>query len=438
MVPTRLVFLVLVACTLASPAWAQEVDFVDTPAGRAFKAQQYEVALAELERMLAANPRNALAVRYLGITLDRLGRYREAVDIYRRALALEPDSAATYFHLGVTYYKAREPELARASFDRAGQLAPESLYEQMARRYLDALAEQQVELQRPGAPRLFSLFADVGVQYDSNIPAAPSGAGLFDGKRGGARVVEYVSAELRLLRSPGWLGLVEGSTYQAQYPDSAFDGFGIATYGLGAFLQRDTTIGERALIFSARYNYNWVFLDGDTYSGSHVATASAQLDEARWTATNVYYRYTRDDFEDEGFDPAVSSRDADNHAVGVTQILYFADRKGQFRIGYEYQTNQARGQNFDFDGHKVTVSASVPLPGAIQAELAADYGRERYASFQGPARRETDRWGIRTSLARWFGPFLLRLTGAWTTEQSSYDVLEYERWVVGVSASYAY
>jgi tetratricopeptide (TPR) repeat protein len=429
----------MLVAALTVPAWAQDLAFVDTPAGRAFKAQQYEVALAELERMVAANPRDVLALRYLGITLDRLGRYAEAIEAFQHALALEPDSAATHFHLGVTYYKARAPELARASFVRSSQLAPETLYDQMAARYLDALAQQQVELQRPGAPKLFSLFVDVGTQYDSNIPAAPDDPALYDGKHGGFRVLEYLSAELRLLRRPGWLGLVEGSTYQAQYPDNAFDGFDLSTYGLGALLQRDTRLATLPLIVSARYGYTWVFLDGDQYSGSHTVTVSAQLDEARWTATNVYYRYTHDDFEDEGFDPGISSRDADNQAVGVAQILYFADRRGQVRVGYEYQSNRARGLNFDLDGHRVTLSASVPLPWAIQAEVAAEYAHEEYPSFQGPVRRETDRWGVRGSLARWFyQSWLVRLTGGWSTEQSSYDVLEYDRWVVGMSVSYAY
>jgi tetratricopeptide (TPR) repeat protein len=430
---------VALAWALAAQAGAQEPAFVDTPAGQAFKAQQYPAALTELERMLAADPQDVLALRYLGITLDRLGRYQEALDAFGRALGLEPESAATHFHMGVTYYKARAPEAARASFVRAAQLAPGSVYDQVGGQYLDALAQQQVELQRAGAPKLFSLFVDVGAQYDSNIPAAPDDPALYEGKHGGARVVEYLSAELRLLRRPGWLGLVEGSTYQAQYPDDAFDGFRLSTYSLGALLQRDTTLVTLPLVLSARYGYTWVFQGGDQYSGSHAVTASVQLDEARWIATNVYYRYTRDDFEDEGFDAAISSRDADNHAVGVAQILYFADRRGQVRIGYEYQKNLASGLNFDLDGHRVTLSASAPLPWAIQLDGAAEYAHEWYPSFQGPVQRKTDRWGFRASLARWFYQgFLVRLTGAWTTEQSSYDVLEYDRWVVGMSLSYAY
>jgi hypothetical protein len=109
------------------------------------------------------------------------------------------------------------------------------------------------------------------------------------------------------------------------------------------------------------------------------------------------------------------------------------------RIGYEYQKNLASGLNFDLDGHRVTLSASAPLPWAIQLDGAAEYAHEWYPSFQGPVQRKTDRWGFRASLARWFYQgFLVRLTGAWTTEQSSYDVLEYDRWVVGMSLSYAY
>jgi tetratricopeptide (TPR) repeat protein len=375
----------------------------------------------------------------VAITLDRLGRYEEAIAAYRRALAVQPDDAATHFHLGTTCYKSGATDLAEASFRRALALAPDSLYDHFSRRYLDALAQQRAQAQRPGAPNLFSLYAEAGVQYDSNIPAAPDDPSLYQGKHGGVRVVEYVSAELRFLRRPGWLGSLEASTYQAQYPDSAFEAFDLSTYGAGLLLQRDTTLGSLPVTALAKYGYSWVYLDGDPYSGSHQATVSFQLDEARWTATNVYYRYTRDDFEDEGFDPAISSRDADNHAVGITQILYFADRRGQVRLGYEYQDNRADGLNFDFQGHRVSVGATVPLPWEAQGELNAEYAHEEYPDFQGPVRRKTDRWTVGGNLSRWLFPkILLRLTGQWTSETSSYRALEYDRWVVGLSLSYAH
>jgi hypothetical protein len=79
-------------CVLAAPGHAQETALVDTPAGKAFRARQYDVALAELEKMVAANPRDALALRFLAITLDRLGRYREAIRSpgRRRLLTTKP------------------------------------------------------------------------------------------------------------------------------------------------------------------------------------------------------------------------------------------------------------------------------------------------------------------------------------------------------------
>jgi hypothetical protein len=417
---------------------AQEPGFADTPAGRAFKARQYGRALAELERMVAENPRDPLALRYLGITLDRLGRYRDAIAAFRRALALEPQSAALHYHLGVTYYKSGAIDLADEALGRVLKIAADSLYGDYSRRYLEALAEQRARL-RPGAPAPFGLFAEVGVQYDSNIPAAPSDRDLFSGKRGGVRVLEYVAAEYRFVRSSGWLGIVGGSTYQAQYPGSAFDELDLSTYSGTLFLQKEAKLGTVALTGSVRYAFDAVFLGGDGYSRSHVASAGLRADVAPRLAPDIYYRFTRDDFDDEGFDPAISSRDADNHAVGVGLTWHFGDRKGSVRLGYEYQSNRADGINFDFEGHKVAVAASAPIGWEIQGALEADYTRETYDRFQGPVHRKTDRWRVGASLSRWLWRGLFgKLTFGYTDEDSSYAALSYRRWVVGASVGYSY
>lgn len=422
----------------AASAWAQDAAFIETPAGRAFKARQYDVALVELEKMVAANPRDALALRYLAITLDRLGRYRDAIATYQRALALEPRSAAAHFHLGATYYKSGAIDLADGAFRRVLAVGADSLYADYSRRYLEALAEQRARLQPPG-PAPFSLFAEVGVQYDSNIPAAPSDRDLFADKRGGIRILEYVAAEYRFVRSSGWLGVLGGSTYQAQYPDDAFDEFRLSTYSGTLSLQKEVKLGGVPLTGSVRYEFNAVFLGGDGYSQSHIATAGLRADVTPRLTPDVYYRFTLDDFEDEGFDPAISSRDADNQAVGAGLTWYFADRKGSLRLGYEYQTNQADGLNFDFEGHKVALAVSVPVAWGIQGTIEADYARETYDQFQGPARRKTDRWRAGASLSRWLWRGLFgKLTFGYTDEDSSYAALSYRRWIIGASVGYSY
>lgn len=428
----------LLLCGAAPPARAQGVPLADTPAGQAFKARQYDVALVEFQKLAAENPRDALVLRFVAITLDRLGRYEGAIAAYRLALALQPDNAATQFHLAVTYYKSGAIDAADESFRRVLDLAAESLYADYSRRYLAALAEQRARLQPP-APAPFSLFAEVGVQYDSNIPAAPSDSDLFAGKHGGIRLLEYVAAEYRFVRSSGWLGVLGGSTYQAQYPDDAFDGFGLSTYSGTLSLQKEAKLGGFPLTGSVRYEFNAVFLGGDEYSQSHVATAGLRADVTQRLTPDLYYRFTLDDFEDEGFDPAISSRDADNQAVGVGLTWHFAGRKGSVRLGYEYQKNQADGINFDFEGHRVALTGSAPIAWGIQGTLEADYTRETYDRFQGPVRRKTDRWRVGGSLSRWLWRGLFgKLTFGYTDEDSSYAVLSYRRWVIGASVGYSH
>lgn len=420
-------------------ASGESLPLVDTPAGQAFKARKYDLALAEFRKLAAAQPKDALILRYLAMTLDRLGRYDDAILVFQQALALTPENPALHFHMGVTYYNAHRGDLAQASFHRVVQLAPDSLYGKRAREYLETLAQQRVQLQPTGTPRALNLYIQGGLQYDSNIPAASGDSSLFTGERSGFRIFEYLYGRYHFLRKPGWLGSIEGSTYQTQYIDRAFDKFSLSMYSPGISLQRTTTLWNLPLVASLRYEFRTVLLDGDTYSRSHALTAGTQIGFTRGTTTDFYYRYTRDVFTNKGFDPAMSSRDADNHVLGLAQTWYFADRKGQLRVGYEFQDNVSEGLNFRMKGHKISVGATVPVGWGVQANISADYGHERYPDFQGPDIRKTDRQGLNAGLLKWLNRhFLARLDYAYTNEGSNYEILSYRRETLGGSISYVY
>jgi hypothetical protein len=439
-------FLTTCLCLLAGllslgsgSAWGETLPLVDTSAGQAFKTRQYDIALAEFQKLAAQHPKDALVLRYLAITLDRLGRYQDAIKIYHQALALTPLNPSLHFHMGTTYYKGGWTDYAEQSFRRVIQIAPDTLYGERARQYLDALVQQRVQLQPPGLPKPWGFYFQAGLQTDSNIPAAPRDPALFTGDRSGVRIFEYLWGTYRFLRQPGWLGALEASTYQAQYPEDAFRRFRLSLYTLGASLQRTTTLWSLPFIGSVKYEHRTALLGGDTYSRSHVVTAGSQIGFTPETSTHAYYRYTRDDFTNEGFDPALSSRDADHHVFGLAQVWYFANRKGQVRVGYEFQDNRADGLNFKMDGHKISLGGVIPLPWEVQANLGADYSRETYPDFQGPVRRKTDRRSFTAGLSKWFTRHILgRLDAAYTNEGSTYDLLSYRRWVFGGSVAYVY
>jgi tetratricopeptide (TPR) repeat protein len=78
--------------------------------------------LAEAEAALEANPRDVEALIWLGRRTAYLGRYREAIDVYTRALSVHPDEPRLYRHRGHRYISVRELDRAVADLERAAEL----------------------------------------------------------------------------------------------------------------------------------------------------------------------------------------------------------------------------------------------------------------------------------------------------------------------------
>lgn len=76
---------------------------------------RYDEAAAALE----AAPQNVDSLIWMGRRTAYLGRYREAIDIYTRALTLHPDDPRLYRHRGHRYVTVRELDRAVADFRRA-------------------------------------------------------------------------------------------------------------------------------------------------------------------------------------------------------------------------------------------------------------------------------------------------------------------------------
>jgi Tetratricopeptide repeat len=88
------------------------------PATKADREAKLAAARAEAE----AHPEDVDAQIWLGRRTAYLGRYREAIDIYTRALATHPDEPRLLRHRGHRYISVRRFDLAAADLERAAQL----------------------------------------------------------------------------------------------------------------------------------------------------------------------------------------------------------------------------------------------------------------------------------------------------------------------------
>jgi tetratricopeptide (TPR) repeat protein len=117
-----------------------------------YKQNKNTEALAEFEKALSLEGRNATAKYYRAATLDRLNQPEQSVAAYRDTVAIAPEYAPAWFDLGVaSYNKADYPE-AEKSYKEAIRIDPDyyqahanlaSTYRQMER-FAEANAEYKL------------------------------------------------------------------------------------------------------------------------------------------------------------------------------------------------------------------------------------------------------------------------------------------------------
>ena len=83
-------------------------------------------AEASFVRALELAPGNATVLRRAGVLARTLGRFEEAIGLYRRALEQDPLSAAAYHNLGVVLHTADRLTEAEAAYRKALELAPQT------------------------------------------------------------------------------------------------------------------------------------------------------------------------------------------------------------------------------------------------------------------------------------------------------------------------
>ena len=84
--------------------------------------QKLEANLAQAEKDLAANPKSADAIIWVGRRLGYLWRYQDAIQMFSRGIAEHPNDARMYRHRGHRYITVREFDRAIADFEKATSL----------------------------------------------------------------------------------------------------------------------------------------------------------------------------------------------------------------------------------------------------------------------------------------------------------------------------
>jgi tetratricopeptide (TPR) repeat protein len=107
---------------------------------------QFGRAAMDCERVVTLRPRDASALAQYGGTLDYCGRYREAVTVLDRGVALDSMNHSLYTNRGTAYAGLGQNEPALRDFTRALSLDPASTNARLQRAYLYLERLQQYDL----------------------------------------------------------------------------------------------------------------------------------------------------------------------------------------------------------------------------------------------------------------------------------------------------
>jgi tetratricopeptide (TPR) repeat protein len=91
----------------------------------ALKNRQYNEAIEQFKKALEIDPESSSAYRGLGLAHLKAGDKQKASEAFKEALRLNPDSAQAHYDLGSTYYETGEDTSAASSFEEAIHLKPD-------------------------------------------------------------------------------------------------------------------------------------------------------------------------------------------------------------------------------------------------------------------------------------------------------------------------
>jgi tetratricopeptide (TPR) repeat protein len=404
-----------------------------------YRAGRAADAMPALERALAADPRDAEAQLYMGLSLQHLGRSERAERHFETSAELDPRYAGEGLLLsGMSRIARGDAEGGRHRLRQVLERAPRSASARDARRLLDEPDSDR---------RVFGFEASSGVSYDSNV-TLESGGGDVPGSRKQDALFDF-GTELSFRPLFGESQPVElGLAYQRLDYASSQD---FASQGLQGSLSGQLPLGGRAALrLDSAVGYT--LLDDEPYLLSAALRPSLFYALGRRSGVlRLHAGGERLEYDDAPLSESLD-RSGWSFGGGAEHLLPLGkERTGWLAWGGSYQRRETEATRddlgfrsaYDGDRYRASLRGSLGLPFQIRARADLYFDYERYAhrnviaqlsEDSDPARRRRDQsWSGSLSLRRPLYPGIdLEIHANYIDRASNVDLYGYERAITGV------
>ena len=90
--------------------------------------KEYKEAIELLKKAIELNPEFSEAYYNLGISYERLGKHKDAIKMLKKTIELSPDDPNAYYALGYAYYQKKKYKKAIDAFEHTVSLQPENAF----------------------------------------------------------------------------------------------------------------------------------------------------------------------------------------------------------------------------------------------------------------------------------------------------------------------
>ena len=253
--------------------------------------------------------------------------------------------------------------------------------------------------------------------YDDNVPL-DSKASRFIGDEESLCFGANLSGAYRIVQTSRWRAGVGASVTQTLHAESDVEDYDLTTVSPNLFAQYSFMAWGKPATTGLVYTYRNDRLGGDDYEQSHALAWNIDIQPARAWHTGLYYRLAYEDFDFEGTDPDRTSRDATSHTIGLQATRIFDRNRRSIMVNYEYGCNDADGDNFEFDSHKILGRFRTLLVRPFWLVLDAAYTDQDYTKYTPEPRRTQNNWNYRAMLLVPLNP---KLTADFSYSYAKYD-----------------
>ena len=308
----------------------------------------------------------------------------------------------------------------------------------------EILAKEKGSFVKAKPWKQWSVSGKFGYEYDDNVRLAPNQKAFRPASEdiSAGRYQFQTKLSYDFYRNSRYRAGISYSLWQS-FHDDDLDQYNFQNHAVSIYGRRLLKTWDRPSEISLRYTFSRGFLKWGPFSISHSWDISWMGEwRENWVLT-VYERLGVKNFHNEGFDPALTSRDGFYHETGFVQSYFFDHHRRRIDLGYEFAFDATRGNNFDQIANGARVGFKTPLIKKWEFETDFHFQDGDYPHFVGVRKRHDLRYEYEFYLSRPLGPHwkligFYKHTQVNTLHKGVLGVFNYNRNIYGVEMAFNY